>query len=118
MRGHSLSTMADDHAYLHQVEVDDFEEDDSASSSDMDPSEPAQELMVEIDPRGGQYSSSPDSPPQRSKAPKAHKSKQPGSHQVQSAPSARRPKNLEVEVAGPTEDVRSGLPSSSLLELI
>lgn len=108
--------MADDHAYLHQVEVDDFEEDDSASSSDLDASEPAQELMVEIEPSGGKYSSAPDTAPKRNKAPKAHGSKQPGSHHVQSAPSARRPKNLEVEVAGPTEDVRSGFPASSLLE--
>lgn len=106
--------MADDHTYHHQVEVDDFEEDDSASSSDMDASEPAQELMEEIDTRTAQHAPSPrpaakQNGEHRSKGPKVK-----GSHEVQSTPSARRPRNLEVEVAGPTEDVRSGFPASCL----
>lgn len=99
--------MADDHEYPHQVEVDDFEEDDSASSSDLEPAEPAQELLEEDLQRDASHAPSSRSGGANGHGSKSKHGKGHGSDKEKAPQAVRRPKNLEVEVAGPTEDVRS-----------
>jgi len=114
-RHHLLLDMADDHDFPHQVEVSDEEVSSSEAieSSDVEdgmveqvdavshpPAAPAAVATTSSPSQGRSNTSSAQNPPRAAKTPK------------------RGPRNLEVAVSGPTEDVRLRLlppcPSESV----
>lgn len=105
----SFPAMASDQVYHHQVDVDDAaysESSESVESSDMEQHAPQTEVIEDATAAGGWQASPPPRLRQQQVAAASSDDAQPPPPR-QRAPSVRAIKNLEVEVNGPTEDVRS-----------
>lgn len=104
--GHSLLQMADDQVYPHHVEVDVSDSDDDASSSDMQTTRDVYEEIEEIETNPQAYASSSNNDATWASGNKGGQKATSSSAKSHAQRPPRTPKNLEVEVAGATEDVR------------